>query len=62
MDDDPPSKIAVGTAGAVGGAIATILIWILSDVLGIRFPPEVASAITTVVIAICGWLGPKFFK
>jgi hypothetical protein len=54
---DGASKSGIAAGGGVGGAVATIVIWILSEFFHIKLPPEVASAVTTIIIAICGWIG-----
>lgn len=48
-----PTPKVVG-AGA-GGAIATILVWVLG-LAGVEVPPEVAAALATVVAFIGGYI------
>jgi hypothetical protein len=48
----------VGAAGA-GGAITTIVIWVLHDLAGVEVTPEVAAAITTVVAFLAGYFTPQ---
>ena len=50
----PEKKV---TAAALAGAIVTIGVWIL-HLTGIDIPAEVASAITTVLAAVAGYLAP----
>ncbi len=51
----PVRKVqAVGLAGAV----SAILIWIISETTKIVIPPEIASAITTVVSVLVGYVVP----
>lgn len=45
-------------ATALGGAIGTIIIWVLS-ISGIIVPDTVAAAIATVCAAVFGWFVPK---
>lgn len=51
----PVRKVA---AGAVGGAVATILIWVLQESLGRSIPGDVAAAITTVVVFLVSYITP----
>jgi len=48
---------AVVFGGGLGGAIATILAWAARAFLGYELPPEVASAMATLLIALGGWIG-----
>ena len=59
MNKEPKSgpSTTVG-ATALGGAIATIVIWILT-ITGIVVPDTVAAAIATLCAAIFGWFVPK---
>jgi hypothetical protein len=59
MPDAPNTKVAAAGGGTVGGALATVLMWVLSEYFNVKLPPEVASAITTIIIALCGWIGTK---
>ena len=45
-------------ATALGGAMGTILVWILS-LSGIIVPDTVAGAIATVCAALFGWFVPR---
>jgi len=45
-------------ATAVGGAIGTILIWIIT-LTGVFVPDTVAAAIATLCAAVFGWFFPK---
>jgi hypothetical protein len=44
-------------AGAIGGALGIIVVWILES-LGVDVPSEVGAAISTVIGATLGWLVP----
>jgi len=44
-----PKPIGKVSGGALGSAVATLLIWALQTYLGVSFPPEVAAAFTGVV-------------
>ncbi len=43
---------------ALGGALATVILWVLSST-GHSAPPEVAAAIVTVVGFLAGYLTPS---
>jgi hypothetical protein len=43
------------TAAGIGGAITAVLVWILG-VYGTVIPPDVASAITTIVSFAAGYI------
>jgi hypothetical protein len=47
------SKVAA-SSGAAGGSspFAIILIWVLTDLLGLKMPPEVAAAIAGVISGV----------
>ena len=48
---DSTPKVVAGTAGAsVTGSLTVVLVYVLSE-LGVILPPEVASAVTTLVAA-----------
>jgi putative flippase GtrA len=51
----PTRKVA---SGALGGAVATIILWII-DVAGVDVPQAVAGAITTVVAIAIAYLVPS---
>lgn len=42
------------TGGAVAGAVSILLVWLLG-VMGIALPPEVSSAVTTLVTFVTSW-------
>ena len=44
-------------AGTIAGAVTIILVWAAS-LASIQIPPEVASAITTLLSAIAAWAQP----
>lgn len=46
-------------AGGVAGAVTIILVWILNTGAGVDVPPEVASAITTVLSFAAGYMMPS---
>lgn len=60
----PTRKVS---ASGLGGAISLILLWALGEYAGMDFPPEVASAVTTVISFALAYLVPpgrgetKFF-
>jgi uncharacterized membrane protein len=43
-------------AGALGGAVATIVLWLVSFYGGVDLPAEVAAAVTTIIVAIVAYL------
>lgn len=45
-------------AAAIGGAFATVIVWLLST-QGIVAPPEVAAAIATLSSAVLGYITPE---
>lgn len=49
--EKPVAKV---TAGALAGAVTVILVWV-AGLAGVEIPPEVASAITTVLSFIAGY-------
>lgn len=49
----PTAKV---TAGALGGALSIILVWMLRLLWSIETPGEVAAAFTTVLSFGCAWL------
>jgi hypothetical protein len=50
----PEKKV---TAATLAGAIVTILIWIL-HLAHIKIPAEVATALTTIIVFVAGYLAP----
>ena len=50
----PSRKVA---SGALGGAVATIVLWVI-DTAGVDVPQAVAGAITTVVAIAIAYLVP----
>lgn len=46
-------------AGGVAGAVTIILVWLLNTAAGVDVPPEVASALTTVLSFAAGWITPR---
>ena len=45
--------------GGLGGAVASIVLWVLGEYAGVVPPPEVAAAIATVIVVGVGWLVPS---
>ncbi len=46
-----PKRVAAGAGvSALGGAVATLLVWFLHDIKGMDIHLEVAAAFTTVII------------
>jgi hypothetical protein len=61
-EDKKPRAISrkVG-ASAIAGGVTVILVWIVNTFLlskGTSLPAEVASAITTVISGVTGWIVP----
>jgi hypothetical protein len=50
----PEKKV---TAATLAGAVVTILVWVLK-LAGVDIPVEVAAAITTILVAVAGYLAP----
>lgn len=48
----PNSKV---TAGAIAGAVTTILVWLAGTYGGVEVPPEVASAVTVLVTLLVSY-------
>lgn len=46
------------TAAVLSGAITTLIIWALHQFAHIDPPPEVATAITVLIMALFGWAVP----
>ncbi|HEY7483139.1 MAG TPA: hypothetical protein VH912_01635 [Streptosporangiaceae bacterium] len=51
----PEKKV---TAATLAAAVTTIVIWILRTFAHIDIPAEVAVAISTVVVAVAGYMAP----
>jgi hypothetical protein len=51
----PTNKV---TAGGIGGALASIIVWGVS-LAGVEVPPEVAAAVATVVSFALAYLVPE---
>lgn len=43
-------------AGGVAGAVTIILVWVLNSAIGVDVPPEVASAFTTILTFVAGFV------
>lgn len=43
------------TAATIAGAVTIILVWVVGQ-LGVNVPPEVASAVTTILAFAAGYL------
>lgn len=56
MNLTPTAK--AGSAG-IAGALSVIVIWVLSSICKIEIPPEIASAITTVVAFAAAYIAPR---
>jgi hypothetical protein len=46
------------TSGAFGGALAVLILWVIG-LSGVEIPPEVASAVTGLVVAGVAYLVPS---
>ncbi len=53
----PNNSVVVG--GGLGGALAVLISYFSKQFFGVVLPPEVASAMAVVLIAICGWIASK---
>jgi ABC-type sugar transport system permease subunit len=51
------NSVVVG--GGLGGALAVLISYFSKQLFGVELPPEVASAMAVVLIAICGWIASK---
>jgi ABC-type sugar transport system permease subunit len=51
------SSVVVG--GGLGGALAILISYFSKQLFGVELPPEVASAMAVVLIAVCGFIGSK---
>lgn len=49
----PRAKVIAGT---LGGAVATIILWLVSFYGGVDLPAEVAAAVTTLIVAVVAYL------
>lgn len=49
----PTAKVVAGT---LGGAVATILLWLISFYGNVELPTEVAAAVTTIIVSIVAYL------
>lgn len=45
------------TASVAAAAVTTLIAWVAS-LLGLELPPEVQGALTTVIVAVSGYLTP----
>jgi len=50
---DVSPKVTIGIAA---GAVVTVLAWILSEAAAIDLPPEVAAAVTTIIVAVAAYV------
>ena len=55
LHSTPARKVV---AGSLGGAIGTILIWVLHDIVGLNPPVYVDTALVTVVVFVTGYFTP----
>ena len=51
----PVRKVVAGT---IGGAVASLVLWLLSQYANFNPPPEVAGAITTIIAFLVGYIVP----
>lgn len=49
----PNAKVVAGT---LGGAVGTIILWLVSFYGGVELPAEVAAAVTTLIVAVVAYL------
>lgn len=57
MKTNWPAQKVIG--GSIGGAVSTIVIYVLNEyVLSAPLPAEIAAAVTTVVVTIVGYFVP----
>jgi ABC-type sugar transport system permease subunit len=61
-DDSSPNTAVVVTGGAIGGALATVLTWAFKTFFKMDLEPNVAAAMSVLLIALGGWIGAKFGK
>lgn len=45
-------------SSAIGGALATIVIWAVNAYSGVEMPPEIAASITTIIMALIAYFVP----
>ena len=51
------TSVVVG--GGLGGALSVLISYFSKQLFGVDLPPEVASALAVVLIAIGGWIASK---
>lgn len=57
MKTNWPAQKVIG--GSIGGAVSTIVIYVLNEyVLSAPLPAEIAAAVTTLVVALVGYYVP----
>jgi putative flippase GtrA len=47
------------TAGGLAGALSIIVVWIVNQSTGTNIPPQVASAITTILTFLASYMIPS---
>lgn len=52
----PTKKV---TAGGLAGALSVLIVWALGEFGGLTIPPEIASAITTVLAFATSYFVPE---
>jgi hypothetical protein len=50
----------VASGAALGGAILSVVFWLLSAIWGIEVPQDIAPSISAIVVAACAWIGKKW--
>lgn len=61
MAPKPTGRVAspVVIGGGLGGAIATVLPWVLKQFFDIDMPPNVAAGFAFILIALGGWIAKR---
>jgi hypothetical protein len=58
MSEKSAKPVAKVGATGVSGAIATLMIWALSEYTTVEFPPEMAALLITIIGFITGYMTP----
>jgi hypothetical protein len=53
------TQTSVVVGGGLGGALSVLISYFGKQLFGVDLPPQVASAMAVVLIAICGWIASK---
>lgn len=53
MKNEISPKVTIGIAA---GAVVTVLAWVLSEAASVDLPPEVAAAVTTIIVAVAAYV------